>query len=1603
MRDGETFDFPESTLRDWLGIVLHNTFEMDALTGLAGHNEGWPTYEVGEHYGREELDEKELFDLLDEKGFFDWAKIPDGTDAISDYGLRPIMDILNSLPDNPSAGEMLVALNRCLDVMHMRGDLSSIFIEGGRNTLSEISAARYSVVPQGPLLDRLESEPTIRVYRAMQVIDGKLYPPMSARIGKQMQQGVDFDPTTGKVASPVWLESDEHPEALLRDKSGNVVMKPARNASEFEHGVFRLDKAQKNQTNINAAYNPYWHTSRTPLNDQFSAASQRPELVTVETEIPESELTSGYRAEYAKDIVGEKAWHSGPVSSWLAEYGNRRKVILSRYNKIVRVVPDSEVAAEIKRMLAGTDVSIPEGVVTPSLRAELERIGVDIARQGRAAYTWDKIKERGKITLVPFKSGTFSPNTTEKDLIKAGKKSVLDAGGVETERGLALNIPAFGDVIVVGKPGVRHGLRPHGAPYGRLDNIDNADILPVLGEVLKNSVPVNELRPREKDKTDGATVLFGVATDETGAIVPVVSIVNHIRDTNETPPVAVFPLKAINTQGRTDHAFDTQNHGNAPTQVKLADLVAAVKDEIPIFSKDVYKHFKQERPAAKDGDPSGFRYSIASTQGAERLGIGGLSNAEAMEVSGASRLDIWRETGWWRGKDGKWRVEISDAAQQEVDSIIRYFMGEYAKNRALGVSKPRPYASLQQTFGELAEMLSLPSIKRLIQAYPSLADLPLRGLDTKRTKEGYTGGAAFRRERDAAGRLVPAFVIVPFGFRRHDRIRASLVHELQHVIQAHEGFPNGGSPEAGAVGAAERRSIGEGAYRALAGEIEAQLASKRAEMSEADRKAEPPWVTEQRVVAELNIGGMLAGFSKAKGKTTQEIFKEFDNTQREIGRLPDDLTLPPELQVAERVVKGAQAYILDHLVNKPGHEKELKAKDAFRLLRLIDVKNEMRVVPQRESSSLAFIAANPDGGWDCTVIAPRRGEFYVFKTMFAQERKPYQDKALIRYSADAVERNDAADSLLRGPLASVRDSASDADNLPQNGADVKGGSYSSSSSVRARNATADEAARLDAGETYHSRTGRYLYKTMRVVDGHLEYPMAGTGVAIPTGTWLIAEDESAVNPKTGKRETKLRFGSAKLGRDGKPKRGDGKAAPFPGFHMGTSPYMAHIGLGGTPGQKHFQNADYVWVAVDVPMGRTDEYAARIGDKDPDSVMRGIIPEGGMYWRKTNPNMKGKWGVAGAMKIVEVLSDDAVDAILDRDLPSRVRMGRQGGGRFNAQTMRFEGQDLANWSLEEAERAFGSGGTSAMEGDRTPFPTPNYEFTAQDRRVMRDAVMQHYGAKPLSQVKDPVRVFFSHAHFAVVEYHGEGAFTMGNPLQIIGNEDMISDIAKEIKNGTYRSTESLGSRVAERRNGRGQHRRNGPNAPQERGRNGRVDAVGLRQQDQGPSQNPQEGGGSARSPSAGAASNDAVAPVNRSGTARARNGADYYGELFPEVAGEGGGPILFTQREIVRRMRGLVPGYDYKPEHIEEIDYIRRGLEMLERDPEAVRRMESSVLGKERPAPLGPDEQFVLYSIDSCGGFWHTGHASTRPGHSRGPRGRVAALPTIHARRSEDSQ
>lgn len=267
-------------------------------------------------------------------------------------------------------------------------------------------------------IKRLEEEPKIKVYRAMQVIDGKLYPPMAAYADGKLVEANEL----GK-----WIKADEMPDSknTVYKYKGTTTTIPKDRAVKGEDGIwrdskkgaelavgedgnptwyFKLQKGKgatgKKLIDVPAAYNPYWHTSYSPLNDQFKSAWIRPNVVVVECEVPAGELTSGYRAEHAKDHVGMTPWTSGVVTKQLVAKGHEgRKVMLSRWCKPVRIVPDEEVAAKIKDFIGDYDVEIPENVVTPRQKVELEKLGVKIGAPEKGMNKNEQIAEAIKLGL----------------------------------------------------------------------------------------------------------------------------------------------------------------------------------------------------------------------------------------------------------------------------------------------------------------------------------------------------------------------------------------------------------------------------------------------------------------------------------------------------------------------------------------------------------------------------------------------------------------------------------------------------------------------------------------------------------------------------------------------------------------------------------------------------------------------------------------------------------------------------------------------------------------------------------------------------------------------------------------------------------------------------------------------------------------------------------------------------------------------------------------------------------------------------------------------------------------------------------------------------
>lgn len=293
------------------------------------------------------------------------------------------------------------------------------------------SDLKYHKETDEATLEELENGETVKVYRAMQVIDGKLYPPMAAAVNGKRVEANELG---------VWIRADENPDLAIPDIDPKTKEQKVDKKTGELKWKFKLDKGGKDATgkkatDIPAAYNPYWHTSRSPLNDQFKSAWIRPNIVVVECEVPVSELSSGYKAERAKDAVGEVDWKSGVVSGEVyKQTGRARKVILSRWCKPVRVLSDAEVAQRAKEFVGDAKVEIPENVLTPRQRIEFEKVGFKIGAPEKGVKKSDQINEALKRGLqIDNSVKEFRTKDGEVYGFTDGKKIYLDTRKMKPE------------------------------------------------------------------------------------------------------------------------------------------------------------------------------------------------------------------------------------------------------------------------------------------------------------------------------------------------------------------------------------------------------------------------------------------------------------------------------------------------------------------------------------------------------------------------------------------------------------------------------------------------------------------------------------------------------------------------------------------------------------------------------------------------------------------------------------------------------------------------------------------------------------------------------------------------------------------------------------------------------------------------------------------------------------------------------------------------------------------------------------------------------------------------------------------------------------------
>lgn len=231
------------------------------------------------------------------------------------------------------------------------------------------------------------------------------------------------------------------------------------------------------------------------------------------------------------------------------------------------------------------------------------------------------------------------------------------------------------------------------------------------------------------------------------------------------------------------------------------------------------------------GPPAEGRYSFGG-ENAQRADLEALDRAQDMERRGVAMENIFRETGWYTGADGKWRFEIDDSGMEyDPAGDLQGAVSRQWAMEDLEAAKEDLFGSITQEQADMVRAYNRAKIARdtaeqqrlydeLTSAefgflFETYADALERATAAKNNPQGGTLAdyinhpelfANYPQLRQASLQ----FTDLPDGTRGRYNTEShtitldnslrgapedTLVHEIQHAIQSAEGFSGGSSPE----------------------------------------------------------------------------------------------------------------------------------------------------------------------------------------------------------------------------------------------------------------------------------------------------------------------------------------------------------------------------------------------------------------------------------------------------------------------------------------------------------------------------------------------------------------------------------------------------------------------------------------------------------------------------------------------------------------------------------------------------------------------------------------------------------------------------------------
>lgn len=317
-------------------------------------------------------------------------------------------------------------------------------------------------------------------------------------------------------------------------------------------------------------------------------------------------------------------------------------------------------------------------------------------------------------------------------------------------------------------------------------------------------------------------------------------------------------IKKIDTQYRPT----TENVESDRTSVSITNSISENRNNVN---------------TKNDKSSNDIKYSMGGLK-AETADKSALEKAMELEKDGTDSEKIRKETGWFKGYDGKWRFEIDDSELK--------FKTDIKKNRAAAIelakmkvksaeleekiandtatkAEENEYYNLDEKMIEYRKGVKLSDVinhPKLFEAYPQLKNVDVY----------YEISSVNRGVYNSNGNVImlnPMHTI--------DEQKEAIIHEIQHAIQGIENFANGSNLEYWKnLGYSDEEAMAM--YYNTAGEREARDVSARRDYNAEQRKNIRPDIDRKDVVF-ANSGD--AGYSADENIMQNDFEKKVDQIE----------------------------------------------------------------------------------------------------------------------------------------------------------------------------------------------------------------------------------------------------------------------------------------------------------------------------------------------------------------------------------------------------------------------------------------------------------------------------------------------------------------------------------------------------------------------------------------------------------------------------------------------------------------------------------------------------------------------------------------------------